>query len=172
MGRAGKTSTAKDAGLQTKILPILLNKQVGRKLGGSEERMQRIVDRHGLVDPLGIIGVVRRYLPTGVQLNQRKSVGQIPIDLVGGGENEYGVGTEASGRLQQIQGPIGVDGEVRDRFPCRPIMGGLGGGVDDETEIGAILLKDPCDPFPISDVDRQVGEILVGSFQFIGHPSS
>ena len=58
----------------------------------------------------------------------------------------------ASSRLRRA---VRVDGEVRLRLRCRPVVGGLGCGVDHELQGRRVLSEHPVDRVRIADVERQ-----------------
>ena len=61
-------------------------------------------------------------LPAFFQFNQRQPVGRVAINLVCGGENEDGFGTELALGLQQVQGRGGVDAEIRVWIARGPVV--------------------------------------------------
>ena len=67
----------------------------------------------------------------------------------------------ASG-LEQVQGPVGVDVEIRLGLSRRPIMRGLRGGVDDQLEAPGVLGEDPVDAVGVANVELERAELGVG----------
>ncbi len=110
----GQASAPEARGAQLKVATVLLDQQVRRRLRDAEQGMGRGVDGHRLVDPFPIrVGGIK--LPAGLPLEQRQRVGRVAVHLVGRGEDEGRLRAELAGRLQEDQGAVGVDGEVR---PC------------------------------------------------------
>ena len=55
------------------------------------------------------------------------------------------VGAVGAGGLEQVEGAVGVDAEVGLRVARGPVVGGLGGGVDDQLDLAGVLAEDPLD---------------------------
>ncbi len=67
-------------------------------------------------------------------------------------------GGVAAGGLEQVERAVGVDPEVGLRIGGRPVVRGLGRGVDDELELRAGLGEGAVDGVGVPDVDLQRAE--------------
>ena len=83
--------------------------------------MRRLVDGHGLIDPVEK-WMIFRQLPAGRLLHQRQLVEQIAVDFVGAGKNKDRFRAVAAGQFQKVQGTIGVDAEIGQRFARGPVV--------------------------------------------------
>src|SRR5207237_10887230 len=54
--RPGEAAAAEDADGQPEVAAVLLRHQVGRRLGGPEQAVQRLVDAAALVDAVPVLG--------------------------------------------------------------------------------------------------------------------
>ena len=68
------------------------------------------------------------------------------------GEDESGVRAVLARGLEDIQSAGGVDGEIRVRFACRPIVRGLCSGMNHQRDILSQNGKKAVDLLPIADV--------------------
>jgi hypothetical protein len=60
-------------------------------------------------------------------------------------------------RLQHVERADRVDVEVGERLLGRPVVRGLGRGVDDQADVAAQLGEERGQPVPVADVDLVVG---------------
>jgi hypothetical protein len=102
-----------------------------------------------------VIAVVLRQLEPGFELLEGKVVGPVAIHLVRGDEDEGRVRRVPASGLEQVQGPVRVDREVRLRVRGRPVVGGLSRRVDDQREVALVLGPQPLDPAAIADVELE-----------------
>ena len=58
-----------------------------------------------------------------------------------------------AGRLEQVESAVGIDPEVGLRIARGPVVRWLGGGVDDQVDLLAVLGEDAIDPVGVADVD-------------------
>ena len=139
MVRAGQAAAAQAAGRHAEVAAVFLHHDVGRHLGGAEQGVLGLVDGERFRDAVGVgrVGVI----PAGLQLLQRDGVGQVAIDLVGGHVNEGRLGAELPRSLQQVQRADGVGVEIVEGDRRRPVVGGLGGGVDDAVPVCSSLTR-------------------------------
>ena len=164
---AGQAAAAEADGRHLEVAAVLLDQQVGGGLGDAEQRVGRGVDRHRGVDP-AVVAVRLRQLEALLELLERQPVGGVAVDLVGRAEDERGVGAVGAGRLEQVEGAVGVDAEVGLRVARGPVVGGLGGGVDDELDRAAVLGEDPVDGVAVADVGALAAELGVRGEQPLG----
>jgi len=115
----GDAAAAEADGRDVEVAPVLLDQQVRRRLGDTEEGVRGAVDRHRRVDA-GVVAMVHGQLEPALALLERQPVGRVPIDLVRGTEDERRLGRHPSGRLEQIEGSGGVDGEIEPGDRARP----------------------------------------------------
>jgi hypothetical protein len=148
---AGQTPAPKADRGHVEVAPVLLHREVRGGLGDSEQRVRGKVHGHRGIDPV-MPAVPGWQIPAGLGLDQRKLVGPIAVDLVGRDEDERGVRSMAAGRLEQIQGSVGVDREVGLRLPRRPIVRWLGRRVDDQLDSRSVTLEQPLDAGRVPDV--------------------
>ena len=139
MGRTGQAAAAKTGRLHAEIAAIFLHQHVSGHLRRAEQAVHRLVDGHGLVDPMLVIGMIRINLPAGLQFAQRQRIWQIAIDLVCGRENERRLRRVAAGHLQENMGAIGIDGEVGKGILGGPVVGGLRRGMDHQADVGSVF---------------------------------
>ena len=71
-----------------------------------------------------------------------------------------------SRRLQQIERPGGVDAEIRVRIARGPVVGRLGGGVDDQGDVLAELAEQVFDRLTVADVEVMMLIIRDGLDEF------
>jgi hypothetical protein len=95
-----------------------------------------------------------RQFPTGFQFHQRQGVRCIAIDFVGAGEDEDRPFRMAAGRFQQVQGAVGVGGEIGNRLPRRPVVRRLGRRVDYRRNLSAVAPEDGVDRRRVADIHR------------------
>ena len=119
---AGQAAGAEADGGHVEVAAVLLDQQVGGRLGGAEQRVQGRVDRHRRVDPAEVLVVLGQLEPR-LQLLQRQAVRRVAVDLVGRGEDEGRLGAVLAGRLEQVEGAVGVDPEVGLRVAAPPSRG-------------------------------------------------
>ena len=130
----GQAAAAEADGRHLEVAAVLLHQQVGGRLGDAEQRVGRGVDRHRGVDAL-VVAVGLGQLQPLLQLFQRQPVRRVAVDLVGRAEDEGRLGAVGAGRLEQVEGAVGVDAEVGLRIARGPVVRGLGGGVDDQLDL-------------------------------------
>src|SRR5947209_19297818 len=92
-----------------------------------------MINRHRGVDALRV-AVIGRDLQPPLELEQRQGGWQVAVYLVGRAEDEGGTRTMTPRGLQQVQRPVRVDREVGVGIRRRPVMRGLGSGVDRSEE--------------------------------------
>src|ERR1700756_2199653 len=132
MIRTCETSASKAGCLHAEIATVLLDEQVRRDLGNSEQAMQRLVNRHSLRNSRGRVWVARVEIPTGILLDQRQRVWPISIYFVRRHVDENRVRRITSRRLQQNGGSVRIDGEIDGRIGRGPVMGGLRCSMNDQ----------------------------------------
>ena len=71
----------------------------------------------------------------GLQLNQRKGVGPIAVNFIGGSKNKYCFRTMPSHIFKQIEGAVGVDRKIGKGLFSGPIVRGLGGRMNNKIKI-------------------------------------
>ena len=103
-----------------------------------------------------------------VQLFQRQPIGRVAVDLVGRSEDEGRLGAVLAGRLEQVEGAVGVDPEVGLGVACRPVVGRLGGGVDDQLDRLAVLGEDAVDAIGVADVEVDGAELRQLALEALG----
>src|SRR4051794_23696597 len=91
MVRPREAPGAKADRRHAEVAPVFLNQQIGCGLGGSEQGVQRRVDRHRRVDPVEPL-VVSRELEALPDVLEREPVRRVAVDLVGRGEDEGRIG--------------------------------------------------------------------------------
>ena len=74
-----------------------------------------------------------------------------------------------AGGLEQVEGAVGVDTEVGLRVAGGPVVGGLGGGVDDQLDLAGVLAEDPVDGVAVADVGVLPAELGVLGDEPLGH---
>ncbi len=162
----GDAAAAKAAGGELEVAPVFLGQEVGSGLRDPEQRMGGAVDRHRGVDAR-VVGMVLGKVEAGADVLQRQRVRQVAVDLVGRDQNEARPRGVAAGCLEQVEGPEGVDLEVGVGLARRPVVGGLGGGVDHELEprdLGEGALDCPL----VADVGLDRAEGGVGLCERVG----
>ena len=92
VARAGQTATAEAGRVHAEVATILLNHGVGGKLRNAEQRVLGLINRQILVDPVLVVWMATFDLPARLELDQRQTVGVVAIHLVGGREDEAGLG--------------------------------------------------------------------------------
>ena len=152
---AGQRSAAKARGPHPEVAAIFLDQHVRGDLRRAEEAVQAPIDRHVLADAVRV-GVVRVDLPSRLELPQRERVRQVAVDLVGRREDEHRLGGVDPRGFEQVHRAHRVDVEVGERLLGRPVMGGLGRGVDHELDRGPEITEDRLDPVAVPDVHRVV----------------
>src|SRR5437588_12803972 len=98
MLRAGETTASKDAGGHLKVAAELLTHHIGGNLGGAEDRMQAVVDRHVLVDAIEPVGVIVAFL----QLPKRQIIRAVAVYLISAGKADGGVLAEIARGYQDV----------------------------------------------------------------------
>ena len=94
--------------------------------------------------------------PPRLCFDQWKEIRFVPVDLVCARKNEGSFLTIQAHPFQHIQRPVGVDIKVGKRFARCPIMGRLGGGMDNSRDILSKFLEQLQDLFAIPDIKCQV----------------
>ena len=79
------------------------------------------------------------------------------------------VGAVGAGGLEQVEGAVGVDAEVGLGVAGGPVVGGLGGGVDDQLDLARVLAEDAVDRGTVADVGVLPAELGVLGDQALGH---
>ena len=72
------------------------------------------------------------------------------------------------GGLEQVQCAVGVDGEIGLRLACGPVVGGLGGGVDDDLDLARVGGEDAFDAVGVADVELVRAKLRVGRPELLG----
>ena len=112
------------------------------------------VDPKGLRDAVGIGGI--GVVPAGLEFDERNLVGGVAIDLVGAHVHKRAFGAGPTGGLEQVECADGVGVEVVKGNGGGPIVGGLGGRMDDR---GRLHLRDECQhSIAVTDVEFVVPE--------------
>ena len=121
MRRAGETTAPKRYRRHSEISPIFLNQNICGDFGCAKERMFRVIDAHclGNTSPVLVTGL---DFPAFLQFAQRQVVRCVAIDLVRGSKNERSLWRKLSRCLEQIQGAIGVHGEISLRIAHSPVV--------------------------------------------------
>ncbi len=154
MARPGQAAAPEHRRLHAEVAAVFLNQHIRRDLGSAEQAVQGLVDAHGLRDSVSGPGMLGRQFPAGFQLDQRQVVRRVAIDLVGAGEDEYRPFRMAARRFQQVEGAVGVGGEIGHRLPRRPVVGGLGRRVDHRRDLPAVASEDGVDRRRVADIHR------------------
>jgi hypothetical protein len=165
---AGQTAAAEADRRQPEVAAVLLDQQVGGRLGDPEQRVGGGVDRHRGVDTAEV-AVVFGQLEPGLELLQRQPVGGVAVDLVGRAEDEGRARAVRPGGLEQVQGAVGVDPEVGLRLPRRPVVRRLRGSVDDQPDAVAQLGEKPLHALGVADVEVHGAKLGKSRHQLVGH---
>ena len=96
-------------------------------------------------------------------LLERQVVRRVSVDLVGRAEDERGLGGVLAGRLEQVERAERVDAEVGLGVACRPVVRGLGSGVDHGLDLPRQIRKGTIDAVGVADVDVEGAEIRVAT---------
>jgi len=152
----GERSGAKAGRTHPEVAAVLLDHDVGRELRRAEQRVQAIVDRHGLVDASGIPMPGRELIPR-IELDQGKPVGQIAVDLVGGTEDEGRLGRVETGVFEHVERAARVDVEIGERLAGGPVVARLRRRMDHEDDVAPISAKDSPYRVTVTHVDAGVG---------------
>ena len=164
VARAGQAAAAEADGLHPEVAAVLLHEHVRGHLARAEEGVLGLVDGHRLVDARRI-GVAGIDLPARGLLHEREAVGRVAVDLVGAREEEDRLRAVAPGGLQEVQGSVGVDGEVRVGLAGRPIVGRLRRRVDDHLDCLAHAGEQGVHPIQVADVQVLVPVVREGPLQ-------
>ena len=152
--RAGQAAAPEADRRHAEVAAVLLDEQVGRRLGRAEEAVHRRVDPHRLVDSVGVGRV--RVVPARLELDELELVRRVAVDLVRREEDERRLRAAAAGGLEQVERPDGVHLEVVERAGGREVVRGLSGSVDDQLRARAVHQLE--DRGPVADVERVVLE--------------
>ncbi len=87
---AGEATSPESAGRHTEIASVFLDHDICGDLGGTEDRVLRLVDGKLFPDPVGVLGV--SVVPSGFEFLEVDGVGPVAIDLVGAHVNEGRLG--------------------------------------------------------------------------------
>ncbi len=147
---AGQAPASEDADRHLEISSELLTQDVGRDLGSAEERMQAVIDRQLLVDPVAAVGVVKSRL----QLAKEDRVWAIAVHLVRTRKAERRISAEVASCDEQIQRADGVHVEIVVWKGRSQVVGRLSSRVDDE--IGAFGCEYLSNRSAVSDINRYV----------------
>ncbi len=125
----GEAAATQAAGGHVEVAAVFLNDDVGGDLGGTEEGVLALVDGEVLGDAVdvGLISVV----PAGFEFFQFDGIGSVAIDFIRRHVDEGCLRAGAAGGLEHVEGADGVGVEVVEGDGRRPVMTGLGRGVDD-----------------------------------------
>src|ERR671919_2049888 len=124
------------------------------------------IKRHRRVDPVEV-AVLRWKLESRLEFLQGQLVREVSIDLVRRDQNKARVRCVMPRGLQEVQGPVGVDAEVRLYVSCGPLVRGLCSGVNDEAETLRVLGKHPLDAVGIPYVEVQRAKLGIGGYQLL-----
>ena len=137
---ASETTAAEAHCLHAEVPPVFLDQNVRSEFRRAEERVLGLVDAHCLGNTR-LKFMARGDFPTLLQFDQRQPIGTVSINFIGRGENERRFGTESTGRLKQVQRPVGVDREIHLRIACGPVVRGLRRGMHHEHNVSAQSLE-------------------------------
>src|SRR6185369_474421 len=126
--RTGEACPSQAAGRHAEIAAVLLYHDVARHFGGAEKGVFGLVYGKALRNPVCECRII--VFPAGFQFLQRDGVGAIAVNLVGGEVYEWRLRTGLSGGLEKVHGADGIGIEVVERDGGRPVMGRLGGRMD------------------------------------------
>ena len=158
MAGSGEAAAAEHDGVHVEVATVLLHHHIGGELGDTEQRVQRLIDAHALVDAVLVVLVARvKFEPCGA-LDQRQSVGGVAVDLVGRREHERRPRAVPSSSLEQHHGADGVDREVGLGIASCPVVRWLRGAVDHEFDAGTVLSEHRIHRPIVTDVDGTVVE--------------
>jgi len=151
MAGAGEAAAAETHRAHAEITAVFLDEQIGGGLAGAEKRMLGLVNGHGFINavPPRMGGF---DLPAFFQRDERQAVGRVAIDLVCAGKDEGGLRAMRARGFKQVQGADGIHAKVRVRFARGPVMGRLGGGVDDGLDVRAEFFENALDGPGVADV--------------------
>ena len=76
------------------------------------------------------------------------------------------------GKLEQHQRAVGIDGEIHHGIAGSPVMGGLGGGMDDDGDILAIALEDLGHRIAVANVGIEMDVVLDRPLELLAMPLS
>ena len=156
---AGQTAAAKGRGFHVKVLAVFLHQNIGGNFGSAEQTVHATVDGHRFRD--AIVEVMRRVdFPAEFFFDQRQSVGRVTVDFIGRGKNEHGVVGMLSSAFEQVQGAVGVDGEVFVRVASGPVVRGLSGGVHDQLDVRSVFFKQLAHRVLIANVGVQMNVVV------------
>ena len=103
--------------------------------------------------------------PALIEFDEGEVVRGVAVDFIGGGEDEDGFGADLPGGFEEVEGAVCVDAEVGEGLLCGPIVGGLGGGVDNEFDIGSELVEYFLYVFEVADIDFSGVVVFEGFFE-------
>uniref|UniRef100_A0A6J6A277 Unannotated protein n=1 Tax=freshwater metagenome TaxID=449393 RepID=A0A6J6A277_9ZZZZ len=152
--RARQAAAAKTDRRHLEVAAVLLDQQVGGEFRNPKQRVGGQVDRHRQIDAAEPL-VPGGQLPAGFELLKRQKVGRVAVDLVCRGEDEGCGRREISGRLEEVEGAVGIDAEVGLGLGSGPVVRRLRSGVHDQLDLRAVLLKDGANRLLVADVDRK-----------------
>ena len=166
MAGAGEAAAADQAGFHAEIFAVFLHHDIGGDFRRAEERMFAMVNGHGFVNAAREIWMGDVNFPAGVEFDQRQQVGIVAVDFIGRSENEHRAGAELARGFEHIEGAVGVDAEVGERFAGCPVMRRLGGGMDHQFDVASEIAEDIADGAEIADVGGFRGKVRVIDDQF------
>ena len=140
VGGTGQATAAKTGRRHSEIAAVFLHQNIRGRFRCAEERMLRVIDAHRFGNA-GLVFVALGDFPAQRQLAQRQPIRRVAIDFVRRGENEGRFRAKIPRRFEQIQGAVGIDGEIGLRIARRPIMRRLRGRVHDGGDVAAMLLE-------------------------------
>lgn len=165
MGGSGQATSPKTDGLHPEITSILLHKDVSRHFTGPEERVFGLIDGHAFINTMKPIQVIRTQLPTFFLLLKGQTIRRVSVNLVRAGKNKRRLRAGQAGRFQKIQGADGVDPEVGVGFLGGPIMTGLGGGMNHQGDVFAVLMEEFFHRLAVPDIQGPVRVTFQGFLQ-------
>src|ERR1700730_9612664 len=94
--------------------------------------------------------------PARLFFNQRQEVGRVTIDLVGAGKDKGRVRTVPAGGFKEIKWGARTDAELILRVSRGPVMGGLGGCMNDRANRVSFAAESHLQQFRVANVSIDV----------------
>ena len=109
-----QTAAAQAAGLHIEVAPIFLHHDVGSDLRSAKQRVLRLINPHGLLYAVVVLGT--GILPPRFGLDERQLVGCVAVNLVCGHMDKRRSRHKAVRRLQEVDRTYGVRIKVLERY--------------------------------------------------------